>query len=428
MNGSNARVAWFLLIAWLTFRFVSDFPRGLTGSGIGVEEWMRNLSYAGLVPFIALATLLMFSIGKFYAVLAIDPIARAHLLFIVFQTIGLFVISRDFGNEGLVAGIYILLATLGFLYVYILSAYVTEYERTGEPGQRHWASRSLIVWVLMPSLAIAAVQLLTGNGRIMDGVNRIYGGTSSPNVLSAILLVAIGLQIWSGTERQSNFQRFMLGLSLVLFVGCFSMSGFVCLAFMFAVYGALSGLHSGRLAIRPSWVLAGLVGMALLLYFAESVLLARFAELENDDNSLTWRTRTWAEYAPFFKDLEFILIGGGLGFDHLGLKEEPHNEWLRMLLEVGVFGVILCLRIFFVQVRGMREILSLPDPGLQRRALGIIAITAALLLWSLVDSVLRTAPSAMLLWVATGLLVGTARREYRTSKRLFAMQSRTSAA
>jgi hypothetical protein len=51
----------------------------------------------------------------------------------------------------------------------------------------------------------------------------------------------------------------------------------------------------------------------------------------------------------------------------------------------------------------------MPDPMIRRRALGICAATAGLCLWATFDSVLRTAPSALLLWAASGLLIGNAR-------------------
>lgn len=404
-----------VLGAWLLFRFVSDWPRGAAASGIGVPESWLQVSYYGLILWIVIALIFLFMMGRFGEVIAGDPIARAHLFFIGYQFIGLFIIARDFGNDGLLAGVYILVVSMTFLIAYVLGVRIGRYIGSGDTREASKRSLEWLVWCMAPCLAVGALQLLTGSGRDVGGIPRIYGGTSSPNVLGALLLVFIGLQLWSGEPRLNNFRRILLGVTIALFVACFSLSGIVAISFMFCIFWLMSAFKAGKIRVRISWVVGGALALALIAYFADAILAERFGELQQSDNSLTWRTRTWSSYLDLLRDTQFFLLGGGLGFDHLGLDQEPHNEWLRVLLEAGVIGVLLFVRIWWILVRGLREIASLPEPVLQRRGIGMIAIVAGLALWACVDSVLRTAPSALLIWTAAGTLIGAARTFYASA-------------
>ena len=417
MRASAIRIATFTLGAWFAFRFISDWPRGAEASSVTVSDWLLNLSYFGLVPWLAMAILALVSIGQLFRLISIDRISRAHMAFIAFQFIGLYTIAHDFGNAGLIAGSYIILVSISFLMTYLLGV-VSGYMLASETVEQ--ASRRTLFWVtlcILPCLAIGGFQLLTGTGRDVGGIPRIYGGTSSPNILAALLLVFLSLLLWSGEAQMTNARKALVAVTIGLFVACFSMAGMGVLVGMFGIFWLISGIKSGRLRFRFSWVFGGLIAVAVILYFADSILAERLAELQSDDNSVTWRTRTWLSYFDLLKDIQFFLVGGGLGFDHLGVDQEPHNEWLRVLLETGVVGLLLFVRTWWVLVRSLFEISRLPDPGLQRRAIGMIAAFGALAVWAMADSVLRTAPSALLLWGVAGILVGASRSYYQRTLR-----------
>lgn len=405
----GARIALFFFLGWLVFRLVSDWPRGVMRTGAAVEPWMENLSYVGLLGWILPGLVALVSIGKPQRVFAGDPILRSHLLLVVFQLFALGVGTRAFGQEGLVAGAYIWLVSLSFLLTYSFGLYVGQRAFSGNGPELARRSAYLLTFVSAPTVILAILQIGMRSGIVIDGVNRVYGGTSSPNVLGALLLVQLMLLFSIGTrELRIKFLPVAVAVGIA-FVGAFSLSGFVSLAFAAALFWLVYVVHSGKLRISPLWIGVIIIAISTTFYLVGAEIAGRFAELDSDTNSLTWRTATWRDSIVYLQGWEMELFGGGLGFDHLALPEEPHNEWLRVVLEMGFVGLLVFVQPFVRLLLAMKELLSFDDPSIRFRAIGVIAATAGLCLWATVDSVLRTAPSALFLWGAAGLLVGNAR-------------------
>jgi O-antigen ligase len=399
----------FFLFSWLIFRMVSDWGRGLQAAGFGVDDWLLNLSYVGLAAWVVPATIAAAIVDKPQRFFGGDPIARAHLYLLILQFYGLFNSAERFGREGLLAAVYIWVVSFSFLLAYAFGVRVGQ--KSFLPTSENLASKSAAVISLcvMPTVLMALLQMATGSGNVILGVNRVFGGTSSPNILAALLLIYLVLLFTSGTGRLRLQLSLLIGLAAIAFVGAFSLSGFASLSFAGAIYFLLLMVHTGRIQIKPLWVIILVAAIAGAFYFVGNQLVERFSELQSDTNSLTWRTATWRDSLVYLEDWPMLIFGGGLGFDHLGLPEEPHNEWLRVILEIGLVGLAAYLLPLVRMLLAMRELLSLPFPAIRRRALGICAATAGLCLWATFDAVLRTAPSALLLWAAAGILIGNAR-------------------
>ncbi len=187
------------------------------------------------------------------------------------------------------------------------------------------------------------------------------------------------------------------------------MSGFASFIFAIIMYVVVRAWSTGTIKLRLSWVILGIIGLYILFALAGALLSMRINELSQEDNSLTWRIRTWLTYIELLSDPKFLLLGGGLGYDHLGPVQEPHNEWIRIIMETGLLGMSFFILIWWKLISILMQISKMADGLLQRRAAGLLAGTAGLLLWASVDSVIRTAPSALLLWAACGMLIGLAR-------------------
>ncbi|MEO0062439.1 MAG: hypothetical protein RLZZ08_999 [Pseudomonadota bacterium] len=405
----GAREALFFFGSWLGFRLVSDWPRGVMRSGSGVAPWMENLSYIGLVGWIAPAILALLIIRKPHQAFAGDPVLRAHLLLSVFQLWPLANSTLQFGMEGLLAGVYIWTVSLSFLVMYSLGVFIGQNAFAADDATLTKTSAYIVAFLGFPSIALALVQIASGTGIVIDGVNRVFGGTSSPNVLGAVMLVQLMIAFAAGTKTLRNSLIWYLALGGIALVGAFSLSGFVCVAFAGTIFWVVQSFNNGKLNISPLWMTLLIVAVSAVFYFVGAEVAGRFGELGNDSNSLTWRTATWADSISYLDSWTMFFFGGGLGFDHLALPEEPHNEWLRVLLEMGVIGLLIFILPILRLLLAMRELLKTPDQSIRLRAVGIISATAGLCLWAAVDSVLRTAPSALCLWSAAGLLVGNAR-------------------
>lgn len=401
-----------MFAGWLAFRFISDWPRGLGASGQSVPDWALQLSYFGLVPWLIIATPVVITAGRLPQLLLKDSIVGAHILFIIIQIIGLILITSRFGISGFIAGSYILAVSVSFLYIYILGLRLGEYSREDFLDQTAKRNLNILGWSLAPTITIGLIQLLTGTGREVEGITRIYGGTSSPNVMGALLLVFIGMIAWSSRHRLNAHRIAIVFTCTALLIACFSMSGLVALIFTAVIYAIINARTSGRIKVRFSWLILGIVGAYAILAFAGTILSTRLDELNQDDNSLMWRLRTWASYFDLLSQPDFLIFGGGLGFDHLGMEQEPHNEWVRVLMETGLLGLVFFVRLWWKLITALAQITRSSDQLLRRQAIGMLAITGGLILWAAVESVIRTAPSALLLWAGAGLLIGTARRHY----------------
>jgi hypothetical protein len=396
-----------LFVGWMMFRFTSDWPRGASASGVNVAEWTRQLSYFGLVPWVLLITLVLFSILQRKRSSPPDPIVSAHFQFIAFQLLGLYLISREFGYEGFVAGVYIILVSVSFLYIYLLAKALAQ-DSTQRLGFKEALSLNLDIsmWAMIPCIIVGISQIMTQSGRDVGGIIRTYGGTSSPNVFAAVVLVYLSIIMWSRHISRPRINLLMIIISLCLIVTSFSLSGMICLFIMIASYYLVSSYAHKSIKIKLSWIVGVIVVSSVLFYFVNDILSERITELSQSDNSLTWRTRTWESILYHFEDPMFFFFGGGLGFDHLGLDQEPHNEWLRIALETGALGVALFAKIWWSFGMRAYALLRHPEPQLRTQAAALIAATLGLLIWAFFDSVLRTAPSALLLWAFSGWLNG----------------------
>jgi hypothetical protein len=412
MKGNSTGGALLLLFAWLLFRCVSDWGRGLRGSDVDVAEWSVQLSYYGLVVWLIVATPTAVLSRRTRELLRGDRIVTAHAMFIAVQLIAFGIVSARFGMKGFVAGAYIVGVSISFLYAYILGVRVAEVREQPVAALR----RNLLILAsaVGPTMLIALVQLLTGTGRDVEGEGslRLYGGTSSPNILGAMMIAFMAALVWTDSRRL-ELNRLLLGVAaLVTFVACFSLTGFGALAFGAVLYFILRARRTGRIHINLWWVIGGLVALYLIAALAGAVLSARLGQFSESDNSLAWRVRTWFDYFDTLSDPKNLLFGAGLGIDHLEMDQEPHNEWLRVTTEAGLVGLAFFTLTWVRLFGALRRLIACPDQALQQQATALLGATAGLLIWGLADAVLRTAPSALLVWTIAGLLVGSARSYY----------------
>jgi hypothetical protein len=396
---------------WLAFRFFSDWPRGLFAAGVGaVPSWAMSLSYIGLCAWMLVAVPVVLLRGKIISRCRTDPIVQAQLLFLAYQTFGLYRSSVAFGFEGLVAGTYILMVCLSFLFVYLLAMTLGESHTCEDVGTSIRRCVRMVFWALVPTMLIAIVQLFTASGKdVGDGIPRIYGATSSPNVLGSLLLVA-GAPIFAfaSMTRRPRW-RIAAFVMFGLLIACFSLAGLACLLGTAGLYWLLRMAQKREFPVSFGWVFGAAIAVLIVMLVAGDLLTARIGSLAESENSFVWRLRTWMDLVEALSNPSILLFGGGLGFDHLGVEYPPHNEYLRVVLETGVIGLLLFVLVLFRVIRGLRAASSSWHGEFRRFSTALQAAAIGLLVWALADSVLRTAPSALLLWFLTGFTMGVAR-------------------
>lgn len=402
-----------LALCWIAIRLVTDFPRGLLASQVNVPAVLGHLSYS-LLP---IWLLIVFSQVRLRAPQdkTFKPIVSAGLALLVYQAFALALIGAKFGGQGLVAGSYLILVGTSFVTITLLGHHLGR--RLFSVGEVDSLSNTLLL-ITCPNLVWGATQLLFGLGRDVDGVSRIYGLTSSPNILTAVAAIntlgLVTLNAFVGGRRH-------LSLAVLLWFGLavstFSLAGFGALLFALVVWRLLSrNARPVTLAKKLANLLTLLAFCSVAWNYASDILLQRLSEFNNEQNSLVWRLFVWQLYLDALNDPSILIFGGGLGYDHLAMPDDAHNEYLRVTIELGLLGLLLFLAPYYQSIRAAlrwRQTVAsgaIFAPKEKSRSMilsaGVIAIICFCLINGTVEAVMRSSPSMLLAWFYVGLFSG----------------------
>lgn len=313
----------------------------------------------------------------------------------------------------------------GFLMVVSASAAFLASLTLDRKGRRH------VVWALlgaiMLSLLIGLVQFGT-NGSTLDLYDTRHRGSFLgffANRNHQGLLMAIGGSFAiTAVKDQLRNPRLAIAVSVL-----------VAMVFFIAAIGTLSragiGLTMLGMAgtfyacfihgkLRWPFIAGGGVAALLALYFVTfsptvQTALDRFSQIEENG-----RLETWQKTAPLIE--QYLPWGAGLGsftsvYPAIERLEDVnplyfnrvHNEYLELLIEFGVPGLIVLLLFIFLVgnrisggVRGTKELGAFALPA----AVSIVLVG----LHSIVDYPLRTQSHAVIFAVACGFLLALHRK------------------
>lgn len=304
-------------------------------------------------------------------------------------------------------------------------------------------------WMTLFPLAIAVISVCLGAAQLAGGAdNSLYfypssntdsaiGLFANRNHQASLLVSSLPLAaLWMNLDRRQA-RRNMLPVALVL--GIFLMeivalivvksrAGVLLLAPTLIASLLLAWRSEGGEGRRGVTLLGGVVGIALLVGIAFGIgpVLDRFAAAADDvemGGRLTaaiTTTKAALHYLPFGS-------GGGTfvqaftGFEsveNMGPKfwNHAHNDFLEIILETGVFGILALLGfLFWVARRALAAWFRATSTGSNLACAGSIVV-GLLLLHSTIDYPLRTLSLACLFAFACGLLVNSG-EEVRRSRR-----------
>lgn len=251
----------------------------------------------------------------------------------------------NFGIDGLIAlREWIRLASLFMIYVLV-------YYLTVRIGYKRVIN--YMFWALPIPLIVGIYQILTKSVLQVQGINRIYGTLAHPNVLALFLVLFIGLTVWKiRFGKMRLFWLMLLVAQIFALINTFSIGGIV----MFLVMSTILILKT--LKIRNRLLIFILIFVVLAVFSLSEHGKQRLEEIQRTgdvvkimetgrmfgEGSMAWRALNWHLFIKEWKDKPLL----GYGLSTTGelvspMKNIPHNDYLRFLVETGLVGLLLFL-------------------------------------------------------------------------------------
>ncbi len=260
------------------------------------------------------------------------------------------------------------------------------------PGFRQRLVVALAAAAVVP-LVVAAWQLRSGSGLFdAGGFARVRGTFDHSNPMAAFLAILV-VMAFAYVAHLKDARYRLLAAVVVAAASVGLYVTYTRAAWLAAVLGiAVVTVTKGR-----RWMLA-LAGLVLVLFLLVPGMASRFSDLSDSTtpngepgNSLTWRAEYWAEAVGLSQDSPITGIGLKQVVEESSEGKQPHNDYLRAYVEMGVLGlatyVWLMAQIMATGVRAVRA-----SAKASRRtyafAVGFCGVAAGYLLMSLVANLM----------------------------------------
>ncbi len=326
------------------------------------------------------------------------PLAKPWLLFL-----GASLAVSLFSINGLLS-LTELLRWLSFFALFVLG-----YSLFSDGKKSSFLIKSIILSSVIPALA-AFWQLLNGLG-IFDGERwRLSGTFVHPNMLAfyLVFIITLLLFLFLNLKRESLEKYVYLLFSLPLFVLLFftyTRGAWICLFLVLF----LIGLARFRLFLLSFLVIVLIFYVGFLPFRERLDSLMAFSAAD----STVWRLELWRDSLEYAKDSWLIGHGPGTSAYLIGQhrspllgSSEPHNDYIKLILEVGLLGLgaylFLLLSLLRRLWRGWRQ-----DEAPRRRLLFLfmIVFSLALFISSAGDNILKDSSLQWSFWALLGSLL-----------------------
>jgi O-antigen ligase len=267
-------------------------------------------------------------------------------------------------------------------------------------------SRARLAWLLalLAPACVAAGLVLD----LLDVRDLYYGsasrglrlhGASNAGWLAFLAFAGVAIASHEAVQRRQRGMAVLAAANLALVVltgGRMGMAACLVFALTYLAGARAAALRAGQLAAIALVVLTG--GLALL---ALGMTLAEGEGLDALGHvfRLTGRDTIWLHYLELVRARP--LLGHGLGAGLLGRSyyDLPHNEYLRLLVEGGLIGLLLYGG---AVVLWGRQVMAQVDA---RERAFVRALFAALAVYALTDNILTMAPG-LVPFVYLALMLG----------------------
>ncbi|NLF05711.1 MAG: O-antigen ligase family protein [Actinomycetales bacterium] len=231
---------------------------------------------------------------------------------------------------------------------------------------------------LVPAL-LAIFQFVTGTGSVNNGAMRASGTLAHEN--SAAMLFALANLATFALLLDSHRRRWLHAGLLAVFLGAQVATGSIG-GLVAAVVMILTYLSSAAVR-RADRTILSLLGVALAVYAATTSQvgaqrLAEYSSSNTEETSFAWRIQAWGHVLDFWRANP--VWGNGIGSTSsptvLG-GSIPHNEYVRLLAELGLVGLGAVLVLGALVARALaRRVHTSAYPAASALALAALAGTA----------------------------------------------------
>lgn len=267
---------------------------------------------------------------------------------------------------------------------------------------------------IIPSF-FALYQFITEKGMTipLEGItNRIYGTFAHPNLLAYYLVFLISALGYLIIIRDKNiFLNYLItAFYTFILLLTFTRGAWLALLLVFFIIGSL----------KYRKMLVALTVFLLIIYVAVEPIRMRVNALYeyNPNSSIEWRKGIWKDGIGIAK--EKILGGHGTGTSQEILLEtrgpesgspDPHNDYLKMLIENGLIGVLTYILLIFSLIYKLaRNYLAVKNIERKDLYLVLFAFSVAIFTMSFADNILRSTVLQWSFWAVIGGALAISRK------------------
>ena len=400
---ASSVIGAFVLLAFVDTR-VAVLALLLVRATLDVTSTVPLLSASGSssVNANALTSLLVIALGSAHIALngvhlRTVPLFTPFALFIVITFLGLaWAPDKNLAGQDW-------LRTLGTLILYVL---IVDLMRTS--ADRRWVVRVILLSSVVP-LIVGMYQLLTNSGNHdTPGFNRIYGTLAHPSPYAFYIVQLLPLAIVFLMHTRNRIGR----------LGLFGMIPIM----LFTIYATQTrGAWVGVLVmvmvvmwLRARWTLIFIPLILGASFFALPSVRQRVSGINSGEcvsetdcqSSVLWRQKQWQAALRSASPIKIATIGAGVDSVDVTLGQFTHNEYVRLLVETGVLGllasIVLYKQLFDITVKGYREA---KEPYQRDLMLAFLVVLVSRFVMSASDNILVLVVLEWYFWAFAAIIV-----------------------
>lgn len=276
-----------------------------------------------------------------------------------------------------------------------------------------WLIKTIIFSALPPSL-LALFQFINKTGLPENGIYRVFGSMTHPNMLAFYLLLSITLAVF----LILNLKRTKLEVYIYSLLSLF----YIFILFLTYTRGAYLALIMIFVIVGVSKFKKFLLVSFLALIFVYALippLQTRFNSIFQSDpyGSVSWRFNLWRDGLEYFQERPWTGYGIGTAEKIISVKRDfrlgspdPHNDYLRIALDGGyplLASYLLLLLSFFGAI--IASYWHESRPRLKNFFIFFLAFGVAVFAMSSGDNILNDTALQWQMWALAGSALACAR-------------------